>query len=417
MKRRRVLISAYACEPGRGSEPGVGWNVALGLGEHHDITVITRANHRDVIRGSTDERAGAIRWIYIDLPPWQRFWKKWPGGVAMYYFLWQRRMLSVARDLEKTGNYDVCHHLTFGNYLPAPQLARLDLPLVIGPVGGGECAPECLKESGGLKAGLAGAIKGVLARLPSTKKCYAAAACSIAATHLTRDRLEQIGARNVQVLPQSGCGDDEVSHFAQQVDRSEHSVGKSDVIRLVSACRLVRWKGMHLALEALSVAVERGLDVRLDIIQTGPELERLKAQCERLAIADRVRFLGRLGRLEDVYEHISRADALVHPAVSEAFGQSCLEALVLGTPVICLDWAGPGMIVDETCGWKVAVADDQARRRDVVDGLAQAFRLVGERSADAVEQMSCAARQRAEKFRWSRLVDELTRLIDDAVEK
>jgi len=35
MRRLRVLISAYACEPGKGSEPGVGWNVAREMSKYH----------------------------------------------------------------------------------------------------------------------------------------------------------------------------------------------------------------------------------------------------------------------------------------------------------------------------------------------------------------------------------------------
>ena len=45
-------MSAYACEPGKGSEPGVGWAVALEMARYHDIWVITRANNRPLSRPS-----------------------------------------------------------------------------------------------------------------------------------------------------------------------------------------------------------------------------------------------------------------------------------------------------------------------------------------------------------------------------
>ena len=39
----KILLSAYACEPNKGSEPNVGWNWALGLKKiGHEITVIKR---------------------------------------------------------------------------------------------------------------------------------------------------------------------------------------------------------------------------------------------------------------------------------------------------------------------------------------------------------------------------------------
>ena len=46
MKRLKVLVSAYACRPGEGSEPGVGWNVVRELVEYHDIWVLTRSDNR-----------------------------------------------------------------------------------------------------------------------------------------------------------------------------------------------------------------------------------------------------------------------------------------------------------------------------------------------------------------------------------
>jgi hypothetical protein len=49
VRRLNVLLSAYACEPGRGSEPAVGWNTAVELASHHEVWVLTRANNRPQI--------------------------------------------------------------------------------------------------------------------------------------------------------------------------------------------------------------------------------------------------------------------------------------------------------------------------------------------------------------------------------
>jgi hypothetical protein len=40
----RILISAYACEPGKGSEQEVGLQVMLAAAQRHDIWVLTREN-------------------------------------------------------------------------------------------------------------------------------------------------------------------------------------------------------------------------------------------------------------------------------------------------------------------------------------------------------------------------------------
>lgn len=37
----KILVSAYACEPGKGSEPGVGWSFVNELAKKHNVTVLT----------------------------------------------------------------------------------------------------------------------------------------------------------------------------------------------------------------------------------------------------------------------------------------------------------------------------------------------------------------------------------------
>lgn len=46
---RTIIVSAYSCEPLKGSEPAVGWNWVLQLGKRNRVHVITRANNQEVI--------------------------------------------------------------------------------------------------------------------------------------------------------------------------------------------------------------------------------------------------------------------------------------------------------------------------------------------------------------------------------
>jgi len=52
--RLKVFISAYACEPNKGSEPAVGWQLALHMARFHDVTVLTRANNQENIEKALD---------------------------------------------------------------------------------------------------------------------------------------------------------------------------------------------------------------------------------------------------------------------------------------------------------------------------------------------------------------------------
>ena len=68
-KRLKVLMSAYACEPGKGSEPEVGWRWMSEMSKHHDVVVVTRANNREVIenylKSHIDDYSG-VQFVYFD---------------------------------------------------------------------------------------------------------------------------------------------------------------------------------------------------------------------------------------------------------------------------------------------------------------------------------------------------------------
>ena len=77
MKWLKVLMSAYSCEPGRGSEPGIGWNVAREMAKYHDIWVITLVNNRELIEAELERNPlQRLHFVYYELPNWSRFWEK-----------------------------------------------------------------------------------------------------------------------------------------------------------------------------------------------------------------------------------------------------------------------------------------------------------------------------------------------------
>ena len=46
-KQYRILLSAYACEPNKGSEKGVGWHWAIEIAHRgHEVWVIKREKNR-----------------------------------------------------------------------------------------------------------------------------------------------------------------------------------------------------------------------------------------------------------------------------------------------------------------------------------------------------------------------------------
>ena len=71
-----ICISAYACDPTRGSEPGVGWNIVREVARRHRVWAITRQKNQAVISAEL-QRAPLpnLQMIYFDLPKPLRVWK------------------------------------------------------------------------------------------------------------------------------------------------------------------------------------------------------------------------------------------------------------------------------------------------------------------------------------------------------
>ena len=67
-RRLKIFISAYACEPEKGSEPGIGWNVVNELAKYHEVHVLTRANNLDSIKAALPHDGQNPIFYGYDLP-------------------------------------------------------------------------------------------------------------------------------------------------------------------------------------------------------------------------------------------------------------------------------------------------------------------------------------------------------------
>ena len=139
----KVLISAYACRPNMGSEPGVGWNIARQLVNYCELWVLTRADNRPAIEAElTQNPVPGLHFIYCDLPAWARWWNHNLKGVQLHYYLWQIIAYFAARKLNKEVGFDIAHHVTYVKYWSPSFLSLLPIPFIWGSVGGGESAPK-----------------------------------------------------------------------------------------------------------------------------------------------------------------------------------------------------------------------------------------------------------------------------------
>src|SRR5579863_8023222 len=134
----RILLSAYACRPNAGSEPGVGWNWATHLAARGmEVNVlVARRNQAAIEAGLRANPVSNLHFTYVAVP---YEWTK--RNEAVHYVCWQLAALKAARYLFSKLEFQLVHHVTYASVHVPTQLWRLGIPVVFGPVGGGQTAP------------------------------------------------------------------------------------------------------------------------------------------------------------------------------------------------------------------------------------------------------------------------------------
>lgn len=343
--RLRILVSAYYCRPYVGSESGVGWNCVKALAKHHDVWVITRGDERSGIESiPPDEVLPNVHFNYFELPEFLRRLgfgsRKRP--TQLYYYVWQFCIYFIARNLHATHNFHLAHHVTLVKFWAPCFLAYLPIPLIWGPVGGGESAPLAFWGGFGWRGKLYECLRNVGRWIgehdPFVRATARRAAITLATSKETLNRIRTLTPRStVDILPAIAVTDKEVSEFDDIVRQRDAAPGPAPK-RFVSIGRMLHWKGFHLGIRAFAKAdIE---DSEYWFIGDGPELDDLKALADELGISDKVRFIGRLSHAETL-QALGQCLCLVHPSLHESGGGVCLEAMAAKCPVVALDLGGP----------------------------------------------------------------------------
>ena len=369
-----ILLSAFAFSPIWGSEPGVGWNWALELAKTHQVTVVTHGYFRKHVEQADEALNGSrLEVVYVDVAPvWGEFHEQLLNS-QLYYLRWQWHLLKVARALSLRQKFDLVHHITWGTFRYPSFLGWLGLPFVFGPLGGGEVAPMRLYQGLPAKVLVKEALRNVIvasARFdPILRACLGKCTVILCRTPQTLAALPAASRGRAWVAHEIGAP------TASPPPPREARAGSTT--RLLFAGRLLGWKGVHLALRAVALSRQRGMDVELTIVGSGPLRSYLVNLGSQLAIGNSIRFVAQVPR-DQMLKMYHDADAFLFPSLHDSGGTVVLEALSRGLPVICLDLGGPACFVQPGTG--SVISTGQKSTEDIVRML-----------ADAIEDYSHAA--------------------------
>jgi len=368
IKLPKVLLSAYACEPGKGSESYVGWSWVTHLSSSNDLTVLTRANNREVIEAHLKKYPDAIHenvnFLYYDLPK-PFLWAKTHGliSVRLYYTLWQ--IMIALKYAPYARAVDIVHHITFNTFV-LPGLWWHDGPRVIlGPLGGGaivskDYLPLFLK--GRWVQNLRTWCVQHWYYLPWIRKSLDRADKIIAANQDTYQLLAGQYDHKLEIHLETGIGSENLTAnvVTKHID--------TDVLKFSLIGSIESRKGWKIALDAMQQFIESDKEAHLDIIGDGPEKEELRAYVEVIGIEPFVTIHGKLSH-EETKRMLRSSDVLLFTSVRDTSGNVVIEAMRESKPVICIKHQGVAEITTDETAIRISAGDIESTVTLFAEGM------------------------------------------------
>lgn len=328
-----ILAIAYACEPNRGSEPGVGWNWVRQVGSQEEInlTVVTRANNRRVIEDFYKcNPADGIIYEYYDLPRNILKFKHGDKGIKIFFTLWQIGVIEFIKKQKLDDGIDYIWELNFGSLALPTFCYKLSKRFFVGPVSTKESIPDayvqCMVLSSKLKYKIQQFMRTHLWTSPFAWKALKKASFVFTCNEMSRKYLP----KNIRSFSVFHNGLD----LSEDIEVTEH---KDKPLQLIYSGRLIQSKNVEAAIEAIRILkIRTDEKIYFSIYGDGPEKDKLMSLVREYQLNDYVEFCPKVSQ-EELFSVYEKNDIYLFPSLLEISSTSVMEAMYYGLCPICLN--------------------------------------------------------------------------------
>lgn len=413
--RHRILLLAEIANPDMVSVPLIGWCIAQALAAQADVHLVTHIRNRDAILAmgwqegrdfTVIDTEATVRAIFrvarLLGASDNRGWTIYQALAPIGCYAFEKAVWARFRPALRDGAYDIVHRLTpMSPTTPswlAARLARLKVPLVVGPWNGGlpwptGFADRMMREREGLSR-----LRWVYRWLPGYTATRRDAAAILAGSFHTLSELPLRVRERSFHLPENGI---DPTRFAL---RRTRRAGRP--LRGAFVGRLVPYKCADVLIEAAGAMLRAG-DLHLDIIGDGPERDRIASLVKTLGVEHAVTLHGQVDHRQ-VQSLLVDCDFLACPSIREFGGGVVLEAMALGVAPIVADYGGPIELMDHKTGIHVSFTGPD----DLVSGFRTALEEVMADPARLDRLGDAAVERVAHLFTWERKASQILRLYD-----
>ena len=409
----KVLINAYACSPGMGSEPGMAWNWVKNLAKFCELYIITEGEFWEKIEAAvpTLEQGGNMHFYYNPVSDEIRkmCWNQGDWRFYKYYRQWQWKTYLMAKGICEKERIDVLHQLNMIGFREPGYLWKLSkengVPFVWGPIGGLKQFPTAYLKEAGLKMQLFMRLKNFLNiwQLKHEKRVDEAlktAKLLISSIPDSYRALKKYKGLESIVIPETGC------FLSEDISTSRFD---TEEFHIMWVGKFDFRKQLPLALQA--VALAKNPKLKLDVYGSGSvgQVEMAKRMGEELGISQQVIWYGNQ-KNDVVMEAMRKAQLFFFTSVNEDTSTVVLEAVSNRLPVVCFDACGMSAVIDASVGRKIALSQPSQSAHDFARILNE---LEGNRAL--LKQLSENCRQRQMELSWEvkarKVVEEYKRII------
>ena len=352
----KILINAYACSPGMGSEPGMAWNWVSNLARFCELYIITEGEFREKIDTvvPTLEQGGNMHFYYNPVSEKIRkmCWNQGDWRFYKYYREWQWKTYLLAKDICQKEHIDILHQLNMIGFREPGYLWKLSkengVPFVWGPVDAKDKFPVAYLDGAGLKTKLFMRLKNFLTgiQLRYSKRVLLAARQSsviFSASSNSQRSFKKYMNIDSPLLNETGCyvQDHPIEDKTDKETFDVLWVGKMDFRK-------------QLALALQTVAKSENNKLRLHIMGGG-DAESYQSLAKSYGIADKCIWHGAVSH-DEVQDIMQKSDIFLFTSVAEGTPHVVLEAISNNLPVVCFDTCGQGDAVNDKVGRKIPLS-------------------------------------------------------------
>ena len=419
----KILINAYACSPGMGSEPGMAWNWVSNLAKFCELYIITEGEFRDRIEEvvPTLEQGKNMHFYYNPVSEEIRkmCWNQGDWRFYKYYKEWQWKTYLLAKDICKVEKMDVLHQLNMIGFREPGYLWKLSqengVPFVWGPVDAKDKFPVAYLDGASLKTKLFMRLKnfltGIQLRYSGRVRAAAHQASVIfsASSNSQRSFKKYMGIDS-PLLNETGCYMEESTLMGKTDGEIENrpieDKNSKETFDVLWVGKMDFRKQLALALRSIAECAQPKM--RLHIVGGG-NAESYHILTSELGIENQCVWHGAVSH-EEVQNLMQESDMFFFTSVAEGTPHVVLESIGNHLPVVCFDTCGQGDSVNESVGRKIALSHPSQSAHDFARILNE---LEGNRAL--LKQLSENCKQRQMELSWEakarKVVEEYERII------